>query len=150
MGKDNVINRDELKTFLEEARILKRLYDEENQRNPASFWNYGSVDKIMLRLIEDEKGFVAIGIKLHGDDIKVVGRFGHLSPNEQILYVENGTIEYLLKDFEGSTVSKFATSLSRIVDHRYDHGIPELKAIMLPNAKAFSARTRQEASSYSM
>lgn len=150
MSKDNIINGEELKIFLREAKALVALYDEGNRKNPHNFYNYGSIDKVMLRLLEDRKGFITIGIKLYGDDIKILGRVGHLSADGRFLFAENQTVEYRLKDFEGgTTVSTFAKSISEIVGERHDSGIPELREIMLPNAKAYAARTRQETSPYS-
>ncbi len=50
MENGKIINKQQILALLNEARELIPFYDAENQRNPKTIYDYGSVDQIALRL----------------------------------------------------------------------------------------------------
>jgi hypothetical protein len=147
--KNVVLDKEELLKLIEEAKGFVDSYDAENRRTPQHRYDYGSIDAVALRLLEQQEQVVATGISLNIRDVHLHVQRGYLG-NEGILWMsEPGrTYTYLLPDFKGTTVARFVYSLGEIVIDRARNGLPELKAIMLPNTVAFARRTQEVVQPY--
>lgn len=98
--------------------------------------------------MERHEGIIAIGVKLHGTDVKLVARKGYFG-YDGLVFADVPTVEYLLKGFgHSTTISRFVASVSNILDRRYLDGNDELKQIMMDNVRAYTARTRREIGPY--
>jgi len=156
LGKGRVLD------LLEEAKELVPLYDRENNRNPRHSYDYraidgsegGSVDEsetidlIALRLLERRGHFVTTGIKLNGDKVKIFGRTSYPG-SDSFIVLDEETVEYAIPGFEhGTTISRFVKTICEVVSKRADSNSPELQQAMMPNAKAYARRTKQEIEPY--
>ena len=140
------LDKTKLLGLLAESKKLVSLYDAENRKNPRVPYEHGGVDQVALRLLEGREGFVTIGIKLHGRDVKLVGAKGVMSHIG--LVATDGTFEYMVENFEGTTASRFIATVCDVIDQRVDGRDPRFKDLMMDNAKAYTARTREEVKRY--
>ncbi len=147
---DLILAKARVLELLDEARTLKGLYDAENRRHPETRYNYGgSVDAIAWRLLEKQDRVVFVGVRPYGRDVHaraVCGYFGNAG-NYLDLDPERGTRTYVLKDFSGTTVSRFAASLCKVLEERV--GNEALRGhLEATRTRAEASRTRMEVEPY--
>ena len=124
-------------------------YKDANRRDGRHPYEYGNADRVALNMLERRSGDVIIGLRLHGDDVKVHMREGVIMP-DGTTFLNGETHDCLLRGFEDSTtITRFARAICDVVDERADHRLPDVKAAMMNNAKAYSQRVRQELVRYS-
>ena len=141
------LNKDRVLGLLDEARTRIEYYQRENEEHPKKVYLPGSVDQVALRLLEDQEGFVAVGVHFRGNNVNLHGRVGHLHPSG-VMYVEPITVTYVLKDCRGTTVARFIDSICDVVSGRALNGNPDVRAIMMDGAVASAKKTKGYVAGY--
>lgn len=140
------LDKNGLLSLLGDARELVAFYDVANRANPKNHHNYGTVDTVALNMLEKQTGRFVIGVKLHGEDVRVHMQEGAIMPDGTAIAVGD-THDYLLQGFQNSTtVNRFARTVCDVVDSRAIH--PEVKTVMIGNARAYASRVKQELGKY--
>jgi len=144
---DNRVDKSRLLEVIGEARELVRRYDAENAKSPRTRYDYGSVDAVALRLLEQQEGFITVGVTLRGNNVNVHGHRGYLAASG-VLIADSQTVTYRLEDFRGTTVARFAHSLCDVLVQRATNGNPDLKELIQSNIAAYAKRTQEEVKQY--
>src|SRR3989338_5906577 len=141
MPNEEHLDKEKLLRLLDEAKELKVFY------HKGGFFDYGSIDEIALRLLERRETFVTIGIKARGNQAKIYGRICYPG-SENFIATDSQTMEYVLDGIKGTTIARFVYTICEVVTRRVNNGNEELRAIMIPNAKALSNETMRYISLY--
>ena len=145
MDKNCHLDKNRVLGFIEDAKGLIKGYDRENELHPNTHYDYGSVDEVALNLMEREHDFILIGVTLRGDDIHLHGRPGRVLPDGS-MYAYPSTITYVLQDFTGTTIARFAHTLCDVLCSRANSENDALRQLMM--SPSYARRTRKELQAY--
>lgn len=129
------IDKGDILGLLRTAKVRIGYYEKDG------FTGYGTSDDVALRLLESRDCIIVNGIKLSGDNVTLGALSGALVGTEP-LWHGGPAVTYSLKDFSGTTISRFAYNLCDIIIDRALHGTPGLREIMMPNAVEYARRTQ--------
>ncbi len=142
------ITKEQMLQIIAEANELIPFYRKANKENPKNFYDFRNADTVALRKLESMVGGIFTGVKLAGENINVHYQNGILGDNGKV-EIYKGTNNIVLDGFkESGTIAKFAINLADTLDERVDKGSSDLKGIMMPNLKAYTATLRKNINLY--
>lgn len=147
---EDVLTKSRILDYKDEAQALVEQYERANKESKNGVYNYGTMDKVILKLWEKDENFITIGMNQNAGTIRVYGVFGHVT-EDGIVYVDpsHKTVTKDLGDIKGTTVARFTESLCDVIYERINEGPEDLKRIMINSCASYLTKIKHQAEKYS-
>lgn len=123
------ITQREVVDLMKEARVLKKAYDRENNKNPGGYFDHGGEENIALRLFEKRYDATVVGADCKNGSVKLHVVEGRIV-NPDIHYIGSTTTDFVFDGMKKGEMADFARYICETLAHRGSNGIPKLRMMV--------------------